>query len=189
MGDPFGEGLRYFNSQVFEIICSPPTVRLLLKLHRQQKQVEQDVWKLTEFDDSFSIIIHWEKLATEITRSQVTTSLVGPRKVQQTVAKTLSVFYVHIKRNVPQLRPTVPCGLRRDSIGLGVGSCHRASASLRQHQPRATKDWRVVLLFLLLDFTGLSLLVVFLELLDRRRLLAHVVDHERHTEVVKVVAP
>jgi hypothetical protein len=60
---------------------------------------------------------------------------------------------------------------------------------LRQHEPGATQDRGIVLLSLLASLPSLALLVVTLKGRDRRCLLAHEVDHERHREVIETMAP
>ena len=44
-------------------------------------------------------------------------------------------------------------------------------------------------MFLLACFASLAFFVILLEIVDRRRLLAHVANHEGHGEVVEAVAP
>lgn len=81
--------------------------------------------------------------------------------------------------------------LRCDSVGLSKrhGAWRRRCRALGQHQPRATQNRGIVLLRLLSHFARLAFFIVLLQHLDRARLLAQEVDHERHGEVVKTVAP
>jgi hypothetical protein len=73
--------------------------------------------------------------------------------------------------------------LRCNAVGLNT------RRSLRQHQSSSAEYGRTVFVLLLSRLTCLALFVVLAERLDRRRLLAHVADHEWHREVVEVVAP
>lgn len=61
--------------------------------------------------------------------------------------------------------------------------------SLGKHESGLAEDRTSVFLLLVLSFPRLALIVVALQLVDREGLLGHVVDHERHGEVVEAVAP
>lgn len=58
-----------------------------------------------------------------------------------------------------------------------------------EHESATTKNGCVVLVFGLSSLSGLSLVVVLLELSNGGCLLAHIADHERHGEVVEAVSP
>lgn len=80
--------------------------------------------------------------------------------------------------------PRKPGRLGCNAVGSGIACglwCH-ICWTLCQHQP-ASNDGSVVLGLLLTGFPRLSFVVVFSKLLDGRRLLAHVTDHEWHREV------
>jgi len=77
----------------------------------------------------------------------------------------------------------VACGLWHHTVGLSIwGRRWRlAHRPLCQHQSRTSQNRSVVFLSLLTRFSGLALLIVFLEGVNRRGLLCHVVNHERLT--------
>ena len=98
-------------------------------------------------------------------------------------SRALSVVLVE-----PLKSPRETCGLRGDAISVSITRGLRVWRALGQHQPSADDRGAVVGL-LLASFSGFALLVVFPQLVDRRGLLAHQADHERHGEVVKAVSP
>lgn len=87
------------------------------------------------------------------------------------------------------LKGTIPRRLGCNPVRLRVRRPHRAASALSEHQPRASQNWRIVLFLLRLDFACLALFVILLERVDGRRLLAHVIDHEGHAEIIEAVAP
>lgn len=89
------------------------------------------------------------------------------------------------------LKPAEARGLRREAVGLRVGSWRGwlSGWALREHQAGAAEDRGVVLLLDLRLLARVALVVVLLEDLDCRRLLGQEVDHEWHREIGKAVAP
>ena len=90
---------------------------------------------------------------------------------------------------LPSSESSISSGLRRNAVCLRIRRWHRIASSLRQHQSRPAQDRRAVLLLLTLDFSSFAFFIVFLETFDRGRLLAHVINHKRHAEIVETVAP
>ena len=94
------------------------------------------------------------------------------------------------KSKHPPLKAAVSRRLRCDAVGVGVRhGCSTASRALCQHQSGTTKNRRVVLLLLLAGLAGFTLLIIALQHLNGRCLLAHEIDHEWHREIRKSVAP
>lgn len=98
--------------------------------------------------------------------------------------QTIFMYFAHLK-------PAEARGLRRETVGLSVGTGRGCLCdwALREHQAGAAEDRGVVLLLDLRLLARLALLVVLLEGLDCRGLLSQEVDHEWHREIGKAVAP
>lgn len=85
------------------------------------------------------------------------------------------------------LKSSVAGRLRHDAVRCWATT--RLHWSLGKHEPGLAEDRTSVFLLLVLCFPCLALVIVAFQLVDGESLLGHVVDHERHGEVVEAVAP
>lgn len=85
------------------------------------------------------------------------------------------------------LESPISSSLRGDPISLRVRK--RGWCSLCEHQSRSTEDGGVVLLLLLLSFSGFALLVIPFQFVNGWCLLADKIDHKGHGEVGEPVTP